>query len=56
MGKKHITNWRLWHYEQTLKGMEASPKQKHLFLAIEGMKKRIAKEKQRVEIKAVHGK
>lgn len=51
-----LGDYSLWHYERILEGMEASPKRKHLFLSIEGMKKKIAEQKQKIKTKAVHGK
>ena len=51
-----LGDYSLWHYERILKGMEASPKREHLFLSIEGMKKKIAERKQKIKTKAVHGK
>lgn len=56
MEEERATNWRLWQLKQTLKGMEASPKRRHLFLAIQGLKKKIARMEEQDKIKAVHGK
>jgi len=44
--EKYISDWRLAHLESCLKGMEASPKRDHCFLAIEGLKKKIARAKE----------
>ena len=44
--EKYISDGTLTHLESCLKGMEASPKRDHCFLAIEGLKKKIARAKE----------
>ena len=44
--EKYISDGLLTHLESCLKGMEASPKRDHCFLAIEGLKKKIARAKE----------
>ena len=47
--EKHVSDGLLIHLERCLKGMEASPHKDHCFLAIEGLKKKIARAKEQRE-------